>query len=73
MLYISHDVREVLYLSDNVIVMRHGQVLEESRAADIEAGVGERAEYTQFLLDAAEIKTGMSAATVESRNRSACA
>ena len=56
MLYISHDVREVLFLSDRIMVMKDGRVLEISRAADIRAGRGQRAEYTQFLLDAANIR-----------------
>ncbi len=59
MLYISHDVREVLYLADRVIVMRHGKVLESSSSRDIQEGVGQRAEYTQFLLDAAGIESGV--------------
>ena len=56
MLYISHDVREVLFLSDRVMVMKDGLVLEISRAEDIRTGRGQRAEYTQFLLDAANVR-----------------
>ena len=42
MLYISHDIREVLHLSDRVIVMRHGRIVEEATAEDLRAGRGER-------------------------------
>lgn len=55
MLYISHDIREVLHLSDRVIIMRHGRIVEEATAADLRDGVGERQPYTAFLLDAAEL------------------
>jgi ABC-type dipeptide/oligopeptide/nickel transport system ATPase component len=55
MLYISHDIREVLHLSDRVIIMRHGQIVEEATAADLRDGVGERQAYTASLLAAAEL------------------
>jgi ABC-type dipeptide/oligopeptide/nickel transport system ATPase component len=55
MIYISHDVREVLYLSDRVMVMRHGRVLETAAAESIQRGEGSRADYTTFLLNAAGI------------------
>ncbi|MCA9526347.1 MAG: ABC transporter ATP-binding protein [Myxococcales bacterium] len=55
MLYISHDIREVLHLSDRVIVMRHGRIVEEATAEDLRAGRGERDPYTASLLAAAEL------------------
>lgn len=55
MLYISHDIREVLYLADRVIIMRHGRVVEEASAADLKAGRGTRDPYTASLLAAAEL------------------
>lgn len=55
MLYISHDIREVLHLSDRVIIMRHGKIVEEATAADLRDGVGERDAYTASLLSAAEL------------------
>jgi ABC-type dipeptide/oligopeptide/nickel transport system ATPase component len=58
MLYISHDIREVLHLADRVIVMRHGRVLETARAADLRDGVGVRAEYTASLLAASGLAVG---------------
>lgn len=62
MLYISHDIREVLYLADRVIVMRHGRIVEEATAADLKAGVGRRDPYTASLLAAAELPTGQEGA-----------
>ncbi|MEE2757862.1 MAG: ABC transporter ATP-binding protein [Myxococcota bacterium] len=58
MMYISHDVREVLYLADRVIVMKDGVILETSTAHDIRHGYGQRAPYTQFLLESAGIFEG---------------
>ncbi len=58
MMYISHDVREVLYLADRVIVMKDGAILETSSANDIRQGCGKRAAYTQFLLESAGIVGG---------------
>ena len=55
MLYISHDIQEVLHLSDRVIVMRHGKIVEEATADAIKRGVGERHPYTASLLAAAEL------------------
>ena len=37
------------------MVMKDGLVLGVGRPADIRAGRGQRAEYTQFLLDAANV------------------
>jgi ABC-type dipeptide/oligopeptide/nickel transport system ATPase component len=58
MLYISHDVREVLHLADRVIVMRHGRVLETAASTELRDGVGRRAEYTASLLSAAGLVVG---------------
>ncbi len=58
MLYISHDIREVLYLADRVIIMRHGKVVETETADNLRHGVGTRAEYTKTLLAAANIAYG---------------
>lgn len=55
MLYISHDIREVLHLSDRVIIMRHGKIVEEATAAELRDGIGERDPYTASLLAAAEL------------------
>lgn len=58
MLYISHDIREVLYLADRVIVMRHGRVIEEQRCEDLKQGRGQRHPYTASLLQAAQLPSG---------------
>ena len=55
MMYISHDIREVLYLADKVIVMRHGRIVDCATSEEIRAGGSERAEYTRFLLAAADL------------------
>ena len=55
MMYISHDIREVLYLSDRVIVMRHGEIVETVSAEDLHSGQGGRHEYTEVLMSASEI------------------
>ena len=55
MLYITHDIREMLYLADRVIVMRHGEVLESVPKALLRTHPQDRAEYTQLLLSAAGI------------------
>lgn len=61
MLYISHDIREVLYLADRIIVMRHGKVVETVEAAEVKAGRGVRHPYTASLLSAAELPVGEAA------------
>jgi len=61
MLYISHDIREVLYLADRVIVMRHGRIVETATAADLRHGIGARHEYTAMLLAAADLHPGAAA------------
>ena len=55
MIYISHDIREVLYLADRVVVMRHGQIVETVAADDLHRGVGERHAYTKLLMTASEM------------------
>ncbi len=61
MIYISHDIREVLYLADRVIVMRHGKVVERATAHDLRYHVGQRHEYTRTLLEAADLMPGSAA------------
>lgn len=61
MIYISHDIREVLFLSKNVIVMRQGQIVERATADDLRHGRGRRHEYTATLLAAAELPIGEAA------------
>ena len=56
MLYISHDVREVLYLADRVMVMREGKVLETATSSELQNGEGTRADYTTFLMKASDIE-----------------
>lgn len=57
-IYISHDVREVLHLADRVIVMKGGHILETATPQQLRYGLGERHEYTAFLLDAADLHPG---------------
>lgn len=75
MLYISHDIREVLYITDRVIVMRHGKVIERSSTEALKLGTGERHPYTQSLLDASGVvgATAQSATLEEARSTSALA
>lgn len=58
MIYISHDIREVLYLAERVVVMRGGRIVEVETAENLRHGRGQRAEYTASLLSAAELPTG---------------
>ncbi|MFF8486792.1 dipeptide/oligopeptide/nickel ABC transporter permease/ATP-binding protein [Streptomyces antibioticus] len=51
MLFISHDIAVVTALCDRVLVMRDGRIVEELRAADLEAGDVSHP-YTRQLLDA---------------------
>ena len=55
MLYITHDIREMLYLADRVIVMRQGLVLETVQKNELRTHPSERTDYTQTLLSAAGI------------------
>ncbi len=64
MIYISHDIREVLYLASRVIVMRSGRVLEEATSEDLLLGRGTRHPYTATLLHAADLPTGQVSETV---------
>ncbi len=61
MMYISHDIREVLYLADRVIVMKGGKVVETETADNLRLGRGTRADYTAMLLSAADLPTGAAA------------
>jgi ABC-type dipeptide/oligopeptide/nickel transport system ATPase component len=53
MLYITHDIREMLYLADRVIVMRHGHILEQVTTDELKDKPNERHTYTRTLLEAA--------------------
>lgn len=53
MLYITHDIREMLYLADRVIIMRHGHVLERVTTDQLRNQSNERHPYTRTLLEAA--------------------
>ena len=50
MIFISHDLSVVHYLSDKIVVMRHGQVVESGAADDV--FFRPQAEYTRNLLAA---------------------
>jgi peptide/nickel transport system ATP-binding protein len=52
MLYISHDIREILFLTHRVIVMKQGQILEQAHTIDVKEKRGQRHAYTQTLLNA---------------------
>ncbi len=58
MMYISHDIREVLFLAREIIVMRHGRIVEVVAAEDLKAGRGRRHPYTATLLAAADLPVG---------------
>ncbi len=53
-LFISHDISVVRHMSDDLVVMKDGQVVEFGPAADILASP--RSAYTRTLLDAAYLK-----------------
>ena len=55
LIYISHDIREVLYLADQVVIMRHGQIVEKVSAEDLYRGIGTRHPYTEVLMTASEM------------------
>lgn len=61
MIYISHDIREVLFLSRDVIVMRHGKIVEAETAQNLRSGLGQRHAYTATLLEAADLPVGEAA------------
>lgn len=62
MMYISHDIREVLFLAREVIVMRAGRIVEVATADDLKHGRGVRHPYTRTLLHAADLPVGEEAA-----------
>src|SRR5699024_1281531 len=47
---ISHDLAQIAHVADDIIVMRHGQIVEAGRAHDILSDPSHV--YTQQLLDA---------------------
>lgn len=49
LLLITHDLNIVRRMADNVAVMRHGEIVEQGRAADVFANP--QHEYTQLLLN----------------------
>ncbi len=51
LLFISHDLAVVRYIADNIVVLRHGEIVESGPAADVYDNP--QAEYTQRLLAAA--------------------
>ncbi len=54
MLYISHDIREVLYLAENAVVMRKGELLESTTSEALQKCQTKHA-YTAELLAASGI------------------
>ncbi len=51
MVFISHDIQTVRYISDRIIVMNHGQVMEEGPAKQVFENPQD--DYTKLLLGAA--------------------
>ena len=51
MVFISHDIQTVRYISDRLVVMNGGKVVEEGPAGDLLSNP--RDEYTRTLLGAA--------------------
>ena len=51
MIFISHDIQTVRYISDRIIVMNHGQIMEEGPAQQVFNNPQD--EYTKTLLGAA--------------------
>lgn len=51
MIFISHDIQTVRYISDRIIVMNHGQIMEEGPARQVFEHPTD--EYTKLLLGAA--------------------
>ncbi|MGC5198472.1 hypothetical protein ACLD7X_016975, partial [Aphanothece microscopica RSMan92] len=49
-LLITHDLRVVVEIADQVVVMRHGRVVENIPVAQLSDG--RRDAYTQMLIDA---------------------
>jgi ABC-type glutathione transport system ATPase component len=50
LLLVTHDIRLVQYLCDDVVVMRHGRVLESGQASQVLSDP--QHEYTRFLIEA---------------------
>ncbi len=51
MVFISHDIQTVRYVSDRIVVMNHGMVVEEGAACDVLSNPQDP--YTRLLLGAA--------------------
>ena len=51
MVFISHDIQTVRYVSDRIVVMNHGMVVEEGAARDVLSNPQDS--YTKLLLGAA--------------------
>lgn len=51
-IFISHDLAVVKYMSDRIIVMRNGQIVEEGRAEEVYKNP--KSDYTKSLITAAE-------------------
>ena len=55
MLYISHDIKEIKYLSDEVLVMRDGRILERHPVSALTLENPALHDYTRTLLQAATL------------------
>ena len=72
MVFISHDIQTVRYVSDRIVVMNGGQIVEEGPAATLLADPQDP--YTRKLLSAApsllhpSIPDDLASADEESRN-----
>ena len=51
MIFISHDIQTVRYISDRIIVMNHGQIMEQGPAQQVFNDPQD--DYTKTLLGAA--------------------
>ena len=51
MVFISHDIQTVRYISDRIMVMNHGQAVERGTAKDVFENPKD--DYTKLLLGAA--------------------
>ena len=50
-MFISHDINTVRYVSDRIIVMNHGNIIEQGLASEIFSNPKD--DYTRTLLGAA--------------------